>query len=296
MALKLDYVLGETVSNLKRNFLMSTAAVLTAAVSLSLFGGALLIRKGVDRATLQWKDGAELHIFMNADATQQQVDAVKAKLDASLDVKSARYLDRQAAFEEAKQLFANDPAILSALTIDRVPPSFRVVPTNTKLIESIGGRFSGDAGVKRVVYAVKAIKTMEFVTRMLQIGLLAIAVVLLVSATLLILNAIRIAIFARRREVAVMKLVGATNWFIRIPFMLEGLLQGLLGALFAVGVVFLMQTLMKGFASSGDGANVFARIVVTTGETVQTSILVVLVGMAVGVIGSIAAVHRFLDT
>lgn len=296
MALKLDYVLGETVSNLRRNFLMSTAAVLTAAVSLSLVGGALLLRQGVNRATLQWKDGAELHIFMNPDASQQQIDAVQARLDSSPDVKKSRFVNKNDAFEEAKTLFANEPDIMSKLTPERIPPSFRVVPTNTKLIQSIGDRFTGDAGVKRVVYALKAIETMMKITQTLQIGLLAVALVLLGSAALLILNAIRIAIFARRREVAVMKLVGATNWFIRIPFMLEGLFQGFLGSLFAVGSVWVTKAVMNSIGRSGDTSDVFARIVVTTSETVQTSIAVVIIGMLVGVIGSVAAVHRFLDT
>ncbi len=296
MALKLDYVLGETVTNFKRNFLMSTAAILTAAVSLSLVGGALLMRQAVDRVTLQWKDGVELQIYMNHDATPEQIGAVRAKLENSLDVKRFHYVDKPAAFEEAKQLLVNEPDMLAALSAERIPSSFRVVPSNAKLIRSIGDRFAADAGVKKATYPLKEIETMMRVTQVMQVVLLAVALVLLASAALLILNAIRIAIFARRREVSVMKLVGATNWFIRIPFMLEGMLQGLVGAAFAVGSVFVTAEIMDSLAKKSDSVGVFSRFVVTSGEAVQTSIIVVLVGVVVGVFGSVAAVHRFLDT
>lgn len=294
MAVKLNYVLTEAASNFRRNFFMATAAILTAAVSLSLVGGALLLRQAVDRATVQWKDGAELHIYMNQDATQDQVNAVKNKLENSLDVKRFRYLDQNAAYEEAKQLFANEKDTLDNLTPQLMPPSFRVVPKSTELIQGIGERFENDPGVKAVRHAEKQIKRMVNIIQGIQIGVIVIAAVLLISATLLILNAIRIAIFARRREVAVMKLVGATNWFIRVPFMLEGMIQGLLGGLLAVVAVFLMRLYMVDSFASGDDSPM--RLYVSVAETMQTSIFIVLVGMVVGVLGSIAAVHRFLDT
>jgi len=127
----------------------------------------------------------------------------------------------------------------------------------------------------------------------MQIILLIIAVVLLVSSLVLILNAIRMAIFARRREISVMKLVGATNWFIRVPFMLEGLIQGLLGALVAVVVVLL----------SNIGVNylvvhyvkVLSSSVLPAHDLLMTELLVVLIGVVIGVAGSSVAIRRFLD-
>jgi cell division transport system permease protein len=295
MALKIDYVLGETISNFRRNFWMATAAILTVAVSLSLVGGALLVRQGVTKATVQWRGGAELSIFMKPDATQQQIDAVGAELKNLPEVKSFNFIDKPAAYKEAQTLFASQPDTLSSLSVDTMPTSYRVVPTKTESIESIGNRLKPRPGVSTVAYAKDAIQTMVTVTRVLQIGLLIVAMVLLASAMLLILNAIRIAIFARRREVSVMKLVGATNWFIRIPFMLEGLLQGLIGALFAFGLVLAARQAMAQVAVS-HGYGLLAKMVVTVPEAIGTGAFVLLVGIVVGVGGSAAAVHRFLDT
>jgi cell division transport system permease protein len=296
MALKLDHVIGETATNLRRNILMSTAAIITVAVSLSLVGGVLLLRQGVTKATMQWRGGVSLSVYMNPDASPQQISAIDQELKGMPEVKSFTYVDKPAAFKEAQKLFAADPVTLSSLSVEKMPPSFRIVPTSTSFIDSIGSRFNSAPGVERngVVYAKKEIQTMVTVTHVLQAGLLIVALVLLGSATLLILNAIRIAIFARRREVAVMKLVGATNWFIRIPFMLEGMLQGLIGAAIAFGLVLVARTAMYS-VSHKPHYELLEKMVVTTHEAIGTGFFVLGVGIVVGVSGSVAAVHRFLD-
>ncbi len=295
MALKLTYVIKETGSNLRRNLLMSSAAILTVAVSLALVGGALLLRQGVANATVQWRGGTELSVFMKPDAPQSQIDAVAAELSAAPEVKRFTFIDKPAAYAEAQTLFANEPDTLASLTVDDMPPSFRIVPTQAEFIDSLGQRFKDDPGVRGVTYAKKAIATMLTVTRVLQAGLLIVAAVLLGSASLLILNTIRIAIFARRREVSVMKLVGATNWFIRIPFMLEGMLQGLLGAAIAFMAVMGARLVMSGVAEDHN-YKLLGQLVVTPEQAVGTGIMVLIVGVVVGVVGSLVAVHRFLDT
>ena len=124
---------------------------------------------------------------------------------------------------------------------------------------------------------------------------LAVAVVLIVSAAVLILNTIRMAIFARRREVSVMKLVGATNWFIRVPFMSEGLLQGFIGSLLAAGVVYVMYLFIDHAGGGKTTSNIFTTMHMTGTEVLLTNMVVVVVGMAIGSIGSAIAIRRFLD-
>ena len=294
MALKLDYLVRETGSNFRRNMLMSSAAILTVAVSLSLVGGALLLRQGVTNATVQWKGGAELSIFMKPDAPQGQIDAVAAQLKNMPQVRNTRFVDKEEAYREAQTLFASEPDTLASLSVQEMPPSFRVVPTKTELIKSVGDQFRDTPGVRKVTYAKDAIQTMLTVTRVLQVSLIVIAAVLLASATLLILNTIRIAIFARRREIGVMKLVGATNWFIRVPFMLEGMLQGLIGGAIAFVAVLGIRAALSAIAHD-QGLNMVSRLVVTPEQAIGTGLFVLGVGVVVGVAGSFAAVHRFLN-
>ena len=296
MSVNLGYVLRETVTNLRRNLSMASAALLTVAVSLTLVGGALLVKRGVDRATLQWKGNVELSIFMKPDAAPPEIEAVSRNLKAMPEVKSFRFLDKTAALEEFRTIFANDPDLRDSLSVEQVPPSYRVVPKSAELTTAVGRRFENTAGVLRVSYAKEEVDALVSVTNFLQLGLWAVAIVLLGAASLLILNTIRMAIFARRREVAVMKLVGATNWFIRVPFMLEGLIQGLAGAAVAYGIVWLGRGLIESRVMGGeDDVSIFRQFLVTTGDVTGTGVLLLVVGVAVGTIGSAVAVSRFLD-
>jgi cell division transport system permease protein len=292
MALRVDYVTRETANNLRRNLLMTSAAVLTVAVSLALVGGALLLRQGVQNATVQWRGGVELNIFLKPEATQAQTDAIQRQLDALPQVERIRYGSKACAFAEFKSLFANEPEFQDAVTADDLPPSFRVVPTSPELTEQVGRQFVDRPGVYKVKYAEKEIKTLLNVTKWAQRFILAIALILLLSASVLILNTIRMAIYSRRREVAVMKLVGATNWFIRIPFMFEGLVQGLFGAAVAFGFVVLGRNLLLDAIRNNE---LFKQFYVSSSEVLGTGVLMILVGVIVGAVGSAVAVNRFLD-
>lgn len=292
MAISIDYVVRETATNLRRNLLMTTAAVLTVAVSLSLVGAALLLRQGVTRATLQWQGGVELSIFLNPEIAVTQRDAINTELDAMPEVRRVSYVDQEAAYAEFKQMFANSPDMVESVSAKDLPPSFRVVPRQPELTEIVGQRFNKREGVKEVVYAEDMVETLINFTGFLQKVIFVIAGVLLLSAALLILNTIRMAIFARRREVAVMKLVGATNWFIRVPFMLEGMVQGLIGA----AASFLMLVVSRGLiAGALEGNQLIEQFVVSSADVMGTGFFILVMGAIVGGAGSALAVSRFLD-
>ena len=292
MALSVDYVVRETASNLRRNLLMTAAAVLTVAVSLSLVGGALLLKQGVSKASLQWRGGVELSVFMLPEATPEQNEAVERELSQMPEVKRFTFVDQQAAYAEFKEMFANSPDLVESVEPKDLPPSYRVVPKRAEFVDVVGGRFEKRPGVKEVVFARDVVETLLKVTRALQIGIVTVAGVLLLSAVLLILNTIQMAIFARRREVAVMKLVGATNWFIRVPFMLEGMVQGIVGASAAFAVVALVRNLLAGAVGQNTLGN---QLLPPAGDVVGTGLFVLFAGAAIGAIGSAFAVRRFLD-
>jgi cell division transport system permease protein len=292
MAISVDYVVRETVTNLRRNLLMTTAAVLTVAVSLFLVGGSLLLQQAVNKATVQWRGGVELNIFLNPDVAETQRDGLQAELSAMPEVRKVTFVDQETAYEEFKQMFSNSPDMVESVTPKDLPPSFRVVPREPELVDTVGERFTKREGVKEVVYAKETVDTLLKVTSYLKWGFRTMAAVLLLSALLLILNTIRMAIFARRREVAVMKLVGATNWFIRIPFMLEGMLQGLAGAAVAIVFMWFGRTVIERLIEDN---TLLGQFVVTTGDVMGTGLFILVVGAIVGGIGSAIAVSRFLD-
>lgn len=291
MPVSAGYIARETASNLWRNRLMALAAILTVGVSLSLVGTALLLRQSVNNQLAALDNNVDLQIFMKASAPAGDTNAVRATIQETSQVKSCRYLDHQQSYEQAKRLFARQPEIVSVLTPATTPPVFECTLLHPKAASTVAGLFKAQPGVYQVSFPAQSIRSLTSLSNVLQIILFTVAVVLLLSAVVLILMAIRMAIFARRREVAVMRLVGATAWFIRLPFMVEGLVQGVVGAVVAAGIVLLgdlgIRALLHRFAA-------FQSAVVPGHDLVATEILVVIVGVVAGVMGSAVAVRRFL--
>jgi cell division transport system permease protein len=294
MAVSLDYFARETASNLWRNRVMAVAAILTVAVSLSLVGTALLLRQAVKSEFAEWSNNVSLQIFVKAQATPSEVAAIRSLIARTPQITRFTYLDHEASYLQAKQLLADAPTAIAALTPAITPTVFRCELQNPGDALALAKTFEGLPNVYSATYPGQSIRVMQKLEDAAQVILVIFALVLLVSSLVLILNAIRMAIFARRREVGVMKLVGATNWFIRVPFMLEGLVQGLLGSFVAVFVV-LLANFGVSYLHSHYDVQLFAQAVLSARELIFTDLVVVIFGAAIGILGSFVAIRRFLD-
>lgn len=296
--MKVDYVVRETLNNLRRNITLTFAAIMTVAVSLALFGSMLLVRQGVDNVSARWQDGIQLIAFLKTDITQEQRDAIEEIIADSPEVKDYDYVDREKSHEEAMRLFERNQAMREKLEAnpELVPDSFRLKPatSGTDLMASLGEELRAQPGVLSVNDETESIKTVQGVSEFAQRAMLVVSVLLAPAALMLILNAIRMAMFARRREIEVMKLVGATNWFIRVPFMLEGVVQGMVGALMALGAVFALDRFMQTAAEKEEYRAIMEGFVATSGEVTLTAIIVVVLGVVIGAAGSGWALSRFL--
>jgi cell division transport system permease protein len=294
VAVSVDYVVRETASNLWRNRLMTIAAVLTVAVSLSLVGAALLLRQGSANATGTLERGTQVTVWMEPNANAQEISAVGTQLSQLNYVQQpCAYWNKARNFSEARRLLPSD--VFQATTEAEMPTSYWCTPIALSDAAQVVHTFSGTAGVLSVTEPQQTIHNEETVINVSKWVCLAIAIVLIISAAVLILNTIRMAIFARRREVSVMKLVGATNWFIRVPFMSEGLLQGLIGSLLAAVVVYFVYLFINHEGSGRTTSNIFTAMHMSGSEVLLTNAVVVIVGMAIGSIGSAIAIRRFLD-
>ena len=294
MLARLGYFSKETLISLRRNLMMTVAGIMTVIVSLTLFGGILLIQRLVDHGTSRWKHGVELEIFMNVDASQTQIDDVKKQLDDAEDVSKFRFLTKDDAYEEFKRIFKDQPALIESTTADALPTSFRVTPTDAALTPQIKTRFSGVQGVNEVVTAQETIKNILRITGWIRVIFIIMAVALLVSSLFLIVNTIRLATFARRREIEVMKLVGASNWFVRIPFMAEGFVQGAVGAGVAWGLIWTLKVVLSdNIDSSGNG--IAHGFYLTSADAFAIGVLLMFIGSGIGVIGSLIGLRRYLE-
>ena len=291
MAISLQYVLKETGTNLKRNVFITVAAVMVVTVSLYLVGVVLIASFAVDRTlTLQTRK-VEVAVFLNKDVTPSERDSIQRDLLAMPEVGSVDYETKQEAYEAFKVLFRDQPDIVENTTVDALPESFRVKLKDPNEFEVVRDRLEGRPGISQIRDERKFLRRFLAVVRDIRtIGFLVVGLLIL-SAGVLIATTIRMAIFARRREVAIMKLVGATNWFIRIPFMLEGVIQGVIGTAAAVSLLMVTKPVFTRLARSFQFLNLNVSIV----EVLEHSAILLLFGVIIGALGSLLGLRRFLE-
>jgi cell division transport system permease protein len=299
MFARVSYALRETWASFQRNVTLTAAAIITSAVSLLLVGSTFLIQSAFDNLLTRWKGDVELIVYVRSDATTEQIQLIEQALRSQpsiIDVDRLRYLDQAESYAEAEKLFAGDPGTLRLLTPENIPSQFKVVPIaeDSALVRELGEQFRQLAGVKEVAYAQDVFDVVSRVSQFIRVATTAMSVILLLVAIGLIWNTIRTAMFARRREIEVMKLVGATNWFIRIPFMLEGLLQGMIGGILSCLGLWGLNSAWSGAVEDFNDTEL-AALVVSDGYVQFTMIVLLGIGALAGAIGSGIAASRFLD-
>jgi cell division transport system permease protein len=293
MALSTRYVRRETFASLTRNRLMTIVGMLTVAVSLSLIGIAILLQVGVSNAASNWSNGVNVAVFLQPTATATETQAIHHELVTMPVVRHCTYMSKSQDYAEMRRLFAAEPSVYQEVPVTDVPPSYRCALHNPNEAALVNAALGHQPGVRNVEWPGQEVKTMEHVSSVVQLVFFALAAILFLSAFVLIANTIRLAIFSRRREISVMKLVGATNWFVRIPFMLEGFIQGLVGSLVALLALlgvhwWIDQEIHR------QHANLLQSVQVSGGELVGIAILIVVLGVLMGMASSTLAIRRFL--
>ena len=292
MGLRLKYFAGEAVVNLKRNLFMTIAAISTVAVSLFLLGGVIVLGHIVNNVVGKWEGKVEVNVFLRDDISPTQQAELQASIKEMPEVQDVYYDSKQQAYDEYKQMFAGSPTLIQNVDPNALPASFRVKLHDPNKVDSVRSQIIGRAGVDSVTFGGDAVKKLLRINALLRTISLVMTILLLTAATVLIANTIRLAIYARRREIGVMKLVGATNWFIRVPFIFEGVVEAVAGAMVAAGVIWLAKMLWLDRLSS---FLAFLPIGITAATVAKMFLVLVLVGISVGAVGSTLALRRFLE-
>ncbi|MGH2755081.1 MAG: permease-like cell division protein FtsX [Actinomycetota bacterium] len=292
--MRIGYFLAETAQNLRRNFLMTIAAISTVAISLLLLGGVQILGMVVKNVTLNWEAKVEISVYLRDDIGPEERTSLQQQIAGYDEVEELTYVSKEAAFDEFRERYRNQPEFYENLPEDALPASLRIKLTDAKFTEEVAARIQGAPGVDEIRFGGDIIKRLLQVNSLLRTITFGMSLILMVAAAALIANAIRLAIYARRDEIGIMKLVGATNWFIRIPFMLEGVFAALAGALISGAVVLGGNALL--FSRIGD-AIPFMGPVLTFSAGEIAGVLLLLAGVAaiVGLVGSTMALRRFLE-
>ena len=288
------FLLREALVNLKRNFQVVAGAVLAVFISLTLAFGALIVNEVLRINTLAWQEGVHVIAFLKDEGGNGVPPGAHATLLDEVrtweEVADAFYVDKAQAWAEYQEIFAGQDELLD-IDPTILPASIRVELVAIELHQSVKFKLEQQQQVVlRVNTAAEQIEQLQNLSSVLNVLGIGMAVVLGLSAVVLIANTIRLAIYARRDEVEIMKLVGASNWYIRIPFLLEGLIEGLVGAAFAVFTVWLGAT---NLARASEGFALF-RLDVGNDFFFRWGLLFLVFGAVAGVIGSLLGLSRYL--
>jgi cell division transport system permease protein len=302
MALRGEYLFSEVITGLRRNMLMTLATIITITVSLMMLGAGLWTHFQVEKAERVLNAQVEISIFLVKGIPEEQKNSIEQMLHDNPLVKEVIFESQEEAYKKALEQFANDPEILKTLTPTTLPPSFRVKLYDPQKYEAVASEFcspteAGDTechgvpGVEEVVDQREILGPFFDIMNVVRDGAIAVALLQLLAAAALISNTIRLTAFARREQTGIMKLVGASNWYIRLPFMLEGITAGALGALAAglimiAGDVFLLSIVKR---------KITFFPFLTTVEVSQITPFLLMVGVLVAVVASFFSLRRFLD-
>jgi len=289
------YVLVEALSGLRRNLMMSVAVVLSVTVSLTLLGASILLSDQVDLVTDDWTGKVEVTIFLCDDRTcpaitTQQRLKLQQDLEAQPIVEEVLYESKREAYERFTRVFADQPTLIESVDVSTLPASFRVKLEDPQQFGVIKDQFSAYPGVEEIVDQSDLLDGFLRFTTLVRNGAFAVALVQLLAAGVLIANAIRVAAFARREQTAIMKLVGASNWYVRLPFVLEGIFAGALGAAIAWGLLFYTVPRV-----TRDLANEVQLLpFIGLDQVFAVAPTLALTGIGIAAVSSILALRRFL--
>ena len=236
--MRFKYVLNEVLVGLWRNVTMTIAMIITMSVSLTMLGASVLMYMQVDQMKTYYYGEIEVSIFLREDVTEAQRTAINQAIETNPLVLSKTYETREQAFEKFKVLWRDSPDFVKSVGPDSLPESFRVKLKDPEQYQGFSAQIKDLPGIQDIVDQRELLDKVFKIFNAIQVMALVVAGFMAMAALLLVGNTIQVAAYSKRREVAVMKLVGASNWFIQAPFVLEAVVAGLVGAILGFGFIF----------------------------------------------------------
>jgi len=301
--MRAQFVLQEVWTGLRRNLTMTIALVVVVAISLALLGTGLLFVKQVDNTRTYWQGKVQLSIYLctttsvspqchqNGPATQTEKNQIAADLRALPQVEKVYYESQAQAYQHFRQDFSRDPSFTNLVTRSEIPDSFQVKLHNAAAdFNIVAGTVQGRPGVDQIVNDSSILAKFYKLLDGARNAVVIIAIVLIIAAVLLVANTIRLSAFNRRRETAIMRLVGASNFYVQLPFLVEGIIAGLFGWLIAAGLLIAVKQLGLDTLQQYFPYN----IQLTAADLVEVIVLAMVMGVLLCGVTSFVTLRRYL--
>jgi cell division transport system permease protein len=301
--MRFQFVFSEVWIGLRRNLTMTVALVVVVAISLSLLGTGLLFVKQVDNTRSYWQSRVQLSVYLctpsdvaancqkNGAVTPSERIAIKNELLATHDTLSVQYVSAAANYRQFRQEFADNEPIVRYTDKDQIPPSFEIRLKNTEAdATQVTEVMDGAPGVSQVVNDATILDQFYRLLDGARNAVAVIAIFLLIAAILLVANTIRLSAFNRRRETSIMRLVGASNFYVQLPFLVEGMIAGLFGWLVATGLLIGVKSVLLSTLQS-----VFPYgVSLSTTDLVEVIIVAMITGLLICGATSFLTLRRYL--
>ncbi|EOM77412.1 ABC transporter permease [Rhodococcus rhodnii] len=299
--MRASFLFSEVLTGLRRNVTMTIAMILTTAISLGLFGSGLLVVQMAGKTQQIFLDRVEVQLFLTDDISaadpnceQQLCSELRSDLENTSSVVSVQYLNRDDAVRDAtERVFRDQPELAALVSPDTFPASFKVKLGDPDRFELIEQDFGARPGVESVLNQRDLVDRLFSVLDGVRNAAFAIAVVQALAAVLLIANTVQIAAFTRRTEVGIMRLVGASRWYTQLPFLLEAIAAAVVGAVLAIGGLFVAKNLfVDSVLDEVYAANIVAPI--TNADVLFVSPILVLVGVGMAAVTSYITLRLYV--
>jgi cell division transport system permease protein len=301
---RVEFYFRETASGIRRNGTVAFGAVSTAFIALFLFGLALLIRREIALVIEGITGNVQVAVYLSDTAHPDTITQLQTTLEnlPAVGQGNVFYEDQEATCARAKEVFAANPTIIENVPCSAYPTSLRVTLNDTSQYEQItaalacepdatGKMTCAEPGVLEVRDFRDVLDRLSAITTALSVGLFALAVIMLVSAVVLVANTLRMGMFARRKEISIMRLVGATNWRIRVPFLIEGGVEALVGAGLAIMALFLGKVFLVDQLA---GKLVWLPLV-RNSDVLAVLPWIIIAAVGVAAVAGTVGMRRFLD-
>ena len=298
--MRAQFVFHEVWIGLRRNLTMTIALVVVVAISLSLLGTGLLFVKQVDNTRTFWQGRVQLSIYLctkdssspqcvkNGPATTAEMNQLQQELSAMPQVASVSYQSQTQAYSQFKTEF---PSMVSSVTPGEIPDSFEVKLKNTQTDAPIVAEtVNGAPGVDQIIDNSAILDKFYKLLGGARNAVVVIAIILIIAAILLVANTIRLSAFSRRRETSIMRLVGASNFYVQLPFLMEGVIAGLFGWLVATGLLIAVKSLFLDAMQQYFPFNVQ----LSSTDLVEVIILAMIIGVLLTGATSFLTLRRYL--
>ncbi len=284
----------DALKSLKRNKTITFASIITVAATLFIFGVFLIVAQTINMGVESVESKVEIKAYLIDEITTQEQSNIETILQGVEGVKEVTYESKEEAFDKFKERLGEDNAILAGFSEDRnpLPNSFVVSLEEPEAAMRVEEALSGVRGVEDVGNERETVERIIGLAKIIRTMGVVIFIILVLVSLFLISNTIKLTVYSRRREIGIMKFVGATDWFIRWPFLIEGMIMGLIGGIIAVAVVFFAYQLVYADITQ----SLFYAGLVKPSEVLNSfSWQFGLTGLVIGALGSFIALKRFLD-